>query len=279
MQNPTQTPSLHSTASHDLPPAAAAALDARRPPAMPAAEWRARIELAACYRLFDHLGWAEMIFNHLTLRVPGGEPDNPHYLINPFGLHYTEVTASNLVKIDLRGKVIGSSEWPVNPAGFVIHSAVHGARADAHCVMHTHTTAGMAVACKREGLRHDNFYSAMLANRIAYHVFEGVTTGADECERLVASLGACDVMILRNHGLLVTGPDVAATFRTLWTLQRACEVQLASDSMRGENLPIDAKVLERIPAQREPMAVGRHPGQMMFDAILRRAGIRREDLV
>ena len=246
---------------------------------MDLAEWRLRLELAACYRLFDQLGWCEMIFNHITVRVPGGEPNNPHYLINPFGLHYTEVTASNLIKIDRDGTVLDGSEHPVNPAGFVIHSAIHGARHDAHCVMHTHTTAGMAVACKRDGLRHDNFYSAMFHGQVAYHDFEGVTTDVDECSRLVESLGQRDILILRNHGLLVTGVDIASALRTLWTLQRACEVQQASDAMRGDNHPVAQAVLERIPGQRQPMAVGRHPGRMMFDASLRRAGIRYEDLL
>jgi hypothetical protein len=124
-------------------------------------EQTARRELAACYRLFDHLGWAEAIFNHITLRVPGPQGE-PCYLINPFGLHYSEVTAANLVKVDLRGEIVGDRTHPVNRAGYVIHSAIHAARTDAHCVMHVHTTAGSAVACKASGLRHDNFYSAMM---------------------------------------------------------------------------------------------------------------------
>ena len=250
----------------DLPPP---------PTGIDAAEWTARVELAACYRLFDFLGWTEMIFNHLTLRVDGGEAANPHYLINPFGLHYSEVTARNLVKIDCTGRVIdaGNGGGRVNPAGTVIHSAVHAARADAHCVMHTHTTAGMAVACKRGGLRHDNFYSAMLYGRVACHDFEGVTTDTAESARLVASLGACDVMILRNHGLLTTGLDVASAFMTLWIAQRACEVQMAADGMRGDNLPIATDILQRIPAQREPMRQGRSHGAPVFEAMLRRAGI------
>jgi len=123
------------------------ALAAARPDGMDEVEWGLRLELAACYRLFDHLGWAEAIFNHITVRVPGPDPRLPHYLINPFGLHYSEVTATNLVKIDVDGKAISASEHPVNVAGFIIHSAVHRAREDAHCIMHVHTTAGCAVAC------------------------------------------------------------------------------------------------------------------------------------
>ncbi|HMN80036.1 MAG TPA: class II aldolase/adducin family protein [Burkholderiaceae bacterium] len=242
-------------------------------------EWRLRLQLAACYRLFDFLGWTEMIFNHITLRAPGGSADNPHYLINPFGLHYTEVTASNLVKIDRQGNKIDGSPYPVNPAGFVIHSAVHAARHDAHCVMHTHTTAGIAVACKEQGLRHDNFYSAQLHGGVAYHEFEGVTTDPAECPRLVASLGDKQVMILRNHGLLVTGQDVPDAFQRLWTLQRACEVQLAADCLAGPTRPIAPAVLARIPDQCKPVALGTQPGHMMFEGILRRAGIRYGDLV
>ena len=243
------------------------------------AERQLRVQLAAAYRIFNHLGWTEMIFNHITLRVPGGTADNPHYLINPFGLHYTEVTASNLVKIDRDGKKIDGSPYPVNPAGFVIHSAVHAARSDAHCVMHTHTTAGIAVACKEQGLRHDNFYSAMLYGNVAYHEFEGITTDLNECPRLVKSLGTRNVLILRNHGLLVAGKDIPNAFETLWTLQRACEVQLAADCLAGPTRSVPVSVLEKIPSQRTPIALGTRPGHMMFDGILRRAGIRYGDLV
>ena len=138
---------------------------------MTEAERQARVELAACYRIFDMLGWTELIFNHITLRVPGSEP---RFLINPFGLHYREITASSLVLIDLEGNVLRESKWPVNRAGFVIHSAIHGAVAHAHCVMHTHTTNGIAVSCLKEGLSSDNFYGAMLHDRVAYHELQGV---------------------------------------------------------------------------------------------------------
>lgn len=242
------------------------------------AERAARRELAACYRLFDHLGWTEAIFNHITLRV-GGPQGAAHYLINPFGLHYAEVTADNLVKIDADGQVIGQAAHPVNPAGFVIHGAIHTARPDAHCVMHVHTTAGVAVACKASGLRHDNFYSAMLWGQVGYHEFEGVTTGLDERPRLVASLGEHPYLILRNHGLLVVGATVAEAFQRLWTLQRACEIQLASDAGLGPNHPVPEAVLVRIPATRQGMNVDRQGNaQRMFDAMLRRAGIQPEAL-
>ena len=254
-------------------------LAALRPGGMSAQEWQLRLELAACYRFFDYLGWTEMIFNHITLRVEGGAPDNPHYLINPFGLHYAFVTATNLVKIDSRGKLIGESAYPVNPAGFIVHSVIHAARPDAHCIMHTHTTAGMAIACKAEGLRFDNFYTAMLHGDVAYHEFEGITTSLDEGPRLTASLANKNVLILRNHGLLVCGHDVPATLQTMWTLQRGCEVQLASDSMRGDNHAIRPSVYEGILEQRLPMQMGERSGLLMFNGMLQKAGIRYEDLV
>src|SRR6185295_6439125 len=134
------------------------------------AERKVRVELAAAYRIFDLLGWVELIFNHITVRVPGPEV---RFLINPFGLRYHEVTASNLVLIDIDGNPVRESKWPVNRAGFVIHSALHAANEEAHCVMHTHTTTGMAVACLKQGLSPDNFYGAMLVGQVAYHEFEG----------------------------------------------------------------------------------------------------------
>lgn len=254
----------------------AEALD-RRPAGMASEEWALRLELAACYRLFDWLGWSESIYNHITLRVPGEA-----FLINPYGLHYCEVTAGNLVKIDAAGRVLDGSGWPVNPAGFVIHSAIHAARSDAHCVMHTHTTAGIAVACKRDGLRSDNFYSAALHGLVAYHGFEGVTTSADEQPRLVASLGEREVLVLRNHGLLTVGPHVPGAFGRMWSVQRACEVQLASDSMAGANVPVPQAVLDAIPGQLRPMSAAAgiaRRGELAFEAFLRKAGIAYTDLL
>jgi len=202
------------------------------------AERAARVQLAACYRIFHHLGWVEMIFNHITLRVPGPEKV---FLINPFGLHYGEIAASNLVLIDIEGNPLRESKWPVNRAGFVIHSAIHGAIAEAHCVMHTHTTTGMAVACQKDGLSPTNFYAAQLHGGVAYHDFEGITVEEGEKARLVASVGAKRAVILRNHGLLAWGPTVPEAFMTLWTLQRACDVQIASSSAGPLN-PIRAEV-------------------------------------
>ena len=249
---------------------------ARCPHGMAPEEWALRLELAACYRLFDALGWAESIYNHITLRVPGEA-----FLINPYGLHYGEVTAANLLKIDAEGRLLSDSPWPVNPAGFVVHSAIHRARPDAHCVMHTHTTAGMAVACKDGGLRSDNFYSAALHGQVAYHDFEGITTQADEQPRLLASLGQREVLILRNHGLLTVGPHVPAAFGRLWSVQRACEVQALSDAMAGANRAVPSEVLGAIPAQLRPMAQAggaARRGELAFEAALRKARIVYTDL-
>ena len=202
------------------------------------AERAARVQLAACYRIFNHLGWVEMIFNHITLRVPGPEK---LFLINPFGLHYSEIKASNLVLIDIDGNAVRESKWPVNRAGFVIHSAIHGNVAEAHCVMHTHTTTGMAVACQKDGLSPTNFYAAQWHGGVAYHDFEGITVDEGEKTRLVASIGNKRAVILRNHGLLAWGPSVAEAYMTLWTLQRACDVQIAASAAGALN-PIRSDV-------------------------------------
>jgi len=206
--------------------------------AMTEAERKARIELAAAYRIFNMLGWVEMIFNHITVRVPGPEV---RFLINPFGLHYSEITASSLVLIDTEGNPVREAKHPVNRAGFVIHSAIHGAIEGAHCVMHTHTTTGIAVACLKNGLSPDNFYGAMLHGQVAYHEFEGITVEEGERERLVQSIGAKQAVILRNHGLLAWGPSVSEAFMILWTLQRACDVQIAASAAGAIN-PIRPEV-------------------------------------
>jgi ribulose-5-phosphate 4-epimerase/fuculose-1-phosphate aldolase len=225
-------------------------------------EWAARLQLAACYRVFSMLGWVEMIYNHITVRLPdsvtqgavtGGGTKGPAFLINPFGLHYSEVTASNLLKIDLAGNKIATpgqptSPWPVNPAGFTVHAAIHAGLPDAHCVMHTHTTSGMAVACLEGGLQQTNFYTAQLHNMVAYHDFEGITIHAEEGPRLLASMGSKPAVILRNHGLLSWGKTLPQAFAVLWTLQRACDIQLATFSMGamgGRAIPVSAEVAAR----------------------------------
>ncbi len=232
-------------------------------------ERQLRCDLAACYRIFDLLGWTELIYNHITVRLPaeasGGEV---HFLINPFGLHFSEVTAGNLVKINLQGEIVEPSEWPVNPAGFTLHAAIHAGIADAHCVMHTHTTTGSAVACSEAGLSRDNFYSAMLNGRVATHDFEGITVHADEGPRVVQSIGQCQAVILRNHGLLSWGHDLPQAFVYLWTLQRACDIQVAGAAL-GPTIPVSAEVQRRSSAdalQFDPRHGGGHD---VFNALVR----------
>jgi ribulose-5-phosphate 4-epimerase/fuculose-1-phosphate aldolase len=191
-------------------------------------EWVLRRQLAAAYRLVDHFGWTELIYGHLTARVPG---EQPHFLINPFGLNYDEVTASNLVKIDVDGNVIGESSHPVNYAGFVIHSAIHMAHQSRHrAVMHTHTRAGMAVAATREGLLPISMNATMFHGNLAYHDYEGVSLELDERARLLKDLGESTAMLLRNHGLLTTGRSVAEAFQRLYRLERACQIQIDAGS-------------------------------------------------
>jgi ribulose-5-phosphate 4-epimerase/fuculose-1-phosphate aldolase len=203
------------------------------------AEWDARVQLAAAYRIFAHLGWQELIYNHISLRVPG---EQGQFLINPFGLHYTEVTASNLVQIDLDGRIVGHSDWPINPAGFTFHGAIHSALPEAHCVMHIHSTATMAVCCLEEGLSFSNFYAAQLWGQVAYHDFEGITVHLEEGERILASSGGKPVLLLRNHGPVVMGRTVAEAFNRLWLVQRACEVQLATLSMgAARSIPVPVR--------------------------------------
>lgn len=204
------------------------------------AEWQARVQLAACYRIFAHLGWAELIYNHISLRVPG--PDD-HFLINPFGLHYTEVTASNLVKVDVDGHIIGNDDWPINPAGFTFHGAIHATLPDAHCVMHVHTTPTMAVCCSEEGLSFTNFYAAQLHNQVAYHDFEGITVHREEGARILASANGKRVLLLRNHGPVVIGHTLPQAFNLMWLVQRACEIQVASATL-GQLRQIPVPVLE-----------------------------------
>ncbi|MDO9029657.1 MAG: class II aldolase/adducin family protein [Hydrogenophaga sp.] len=210
-----------------------------RPVRFSEAEWAARVQLAACYRIFAHLGWAELIYNHISLRVPGPED---HFLINPFGLHYTEVTASNLVKVDIDGNTIGHSDWPINPAGFTFHGAIHATLPDAHCVMHVHTTPTMAVCCLKDGLSFTNFYAAQLWGQVAYHEFEGITVHRDEGARILASSGGKPVLLLRNHGPVVIGRSLAQAFNLMWLIQRACEIQVASQPL-GELQPITEAAL------------------------------------
>ena len=233
-------------------------------------EWQCRVQLAACYRVFDLLGWTEMIYNHITVRLPPSVSGNDkQFLINPFGLHYSEVTASNLLKIDLEGRKLDDNPWPVNPAGFTVHSAIHAGIPNAHCVMHTHTTAGLAVACTQGGLAQNNFYSAQLHGLVAYHDFEGITIHAGEAPRLLRDIGSKPAVILRNHGLLAWGPTLPLAFVRLWTLQRACEVQVAQAAL-GPAIAVPEAVARQTVADSFQWDQRFGAGQDVFDALVRR---------
>jgi ribulose-5-phosphate 4-epimerase/fuculose-1-phosphate aldolase len=209
-------------------------------------EWELRVQLAAAYRIIEHLGWSELIWTHTTARVPGPEH---HFLINPYGLRFDEVRASNLVKVDLKGNVIGDQTQEINPAGFVIHSAVHMARPDVQCVMHTHTVAGMAVAALQSGLLPVSMYALGYFERVAYHDFEGPSLDLDERKRLAANLGDKNILILRTHGLLTCGETVAQAFVRMYRLERACQVQLAAQST-GSPLIIPPRPVCELSAER-----------------------------
>jgi ribulose-5-phosphate 4-epimerase/fuculose-1-phosphate aldolase len=186
-------------------------------------EWQARVDLAACYRLVALQGMDDIVYTHISLRVPGSDD---HFLINPFGTMFEEITASSLVRIDLDGKVVSPKGARVNEAGFTVHSAVHAARSDVHCVIHTHTRAGMALSSLRQGLLPLCQKSMLFQNRLAYHDFRGIAFDLAERESLVADLGPHKAMVLRNHGLLTCGRDCAEAFSLMYQLDLACQVQM-----------------------------------------------------
>lgn len=229
-------------------------------------EQQLRVELAACYRIFDYMGWTELIYNHITVKLPG---DKEHFLINPYGLHYSEVKASNLVKVDIQGNIVEDTDYAVNPAGIIIHTAIHGVRHDVKCITHTHTDAGMAVACSQEGLRNDNFYSALLHNQVAYHDFEGITVMDDEKPRLIANLGDKSMLILRSHGLLTCGRSIAEAFHNMWALQRSCEVQVASDASGKALIPVGDDIIAKAEQLMSMQSVGGPAGELEFQALVR----------
>jgi ribulose-5-phosphate 4-epimerase/fuculose-1-phosphate aldolase len=220
---------------------------AQRTPDIDPAEWEVRVDLAACYRLVDFYGMTDLHLNHISARVPGSED---HFLINPFGMLYEEITASSLIKIDLAGNIIANAnpEYGVNLAGFVIHAAIHAARHDVACVVHTHTNAGMAVSVLKSGLL-PLTQTAMRWPRIAYHDFEGVLVDLDEQQRLVENLADGDVMILRNHGLLACGRSIGEAFNNIYRLERACQTQLMALACNAEILLPTTDVIARSNAQ------------------------------
>lgn len=190
-------------------------------------EWAARVELAACYRLIAHFRMTDWIYNHISARVPGS---HEHYLINPFGLLYEEVSASNLVKVDVHGNLAEDVQLDVNPAAFVIHGAIHTARPDVGCVLHTHTAAGVAVAAQQDGLLPISQHAMRVYGQVCYHDFEGIALNNDEQQRLIADVGDRNVLILRNHGLLTMGRTVPEAFELMFYLERACQIQIAATS-------------------------------------------------
>jgi len=218
-----------------------------------AEEWQVRIDLAAAYRLVAHFGWDDLVFTHISARVPGADH---HFLVNPYGCLFDEITASSLVKVDLAGEKVMDSPFPVNPAGFTIHSAVHEAREDALCVMHLHTNEGIAVSIQEQGLQPLSQTSLFPLASIGYHDYEGVALNDDEKPRLVADLGTSSALILRNHGTLTVGGSVGEAFLGMYILQRACEIQLLAQSGGGPLIPIAAPILAAIRAQADEVTLG-----------------------
>jgi len=246
--------------------------DSLRPAGCSETEWALRCQLAHGYHLIDYFGWTETIFNHISVRLPGAEG---HYLVNPFGLNYDEVTPANLLKVDLHGRLVEPSDYPANPAGFALHSAIHGAREDAHCVVHTHTTPLSAIALKRAGFGHDDFYGAQLTGRVAYHTFEGITLFDDEKQRMLDSLGDKHVLVLRNHGVAVCEADVARTFFLLWTVQRAAEIQCLALSMAGDNTALPVAIGQKCADLTQQLISGHDFAEKWFAAMVRRMHARR----
>ena len=204
-------------------------------------EWQTRVNLAACYRLVSLYRWEDLVFTHISAKIPGTE----EFLINPYGLMFDEITASNLVKVDLKGNKLGDTPFEINPAGFIIHSAIHEVRPDVGCVIHTHTAEGIAVSTQADGLLPLSQQSIFILASLAYHPYEGVALDMDEKARLQRDLGQSDFMILPNHGLLTCGPNVADAFLHMYMLQRSCEAQLRAQSSGAKLTPIPQEVLDK----------------------------------
>lgn len=225
--------------------------------AISAEERALRVDLAACYRLIAHYDMDDLFATHISARVPGAEE---HFLLNPYGLLYSQITASNLVKVDLEGNIVQDTDYSINPAGFVIHSAVHAARPDARCVIHTHTVAGMAVSAMQDGLLPLTQKSMRFYNRIGYHDYEGVADDLDERARLVASLGKHNALILRNHGLLTCGKTVASAFLLMRNLEKSCKAQIAAMSTGAKLIKLSPNLMEHAANQFEGGVEGRANG-------------------
>lgn len=236
-----------------------------RPDGISAEEWQARLDLAACYRLIHMFGMDDLIYTHISAAVPGPEE---HFLINPFGLLYEEVTASNLVKVDIDGNIISDSDYGINPAGYVIHSCIHRENHEIGCVLHTHTVAGVGVSAQEDGLLPVSQTAMLFTDNIAYHDYEGIALREEEQARMLADMGDKKVMILRNHGLLTVGATVQEAFLLMYYMEQACKHQLAAQA--GGNIVIPPKEVQHYVRQAASGGFGAGPGQREFDALVRR---------
>ncbi len=229
-------------------------------------EWEQRVALAAAYRLVAHFHWDDLIFTHLTARVPGSDH---HFLINPFGMTFDEITASSLVKVDLDGAKVLDSPYDINPAGFTIHSAIHAARDDAKCVLHMHSVNGAAVSAQKDGVLPISQQSIFVLSSLAYHDYEGVALREDEKPRLVRDLGKSSFFMLRNHGLLTVADNVPDAFLLMYTFESACMIQLRAQSGGGELIPIDPCIIAT--AQQQAATVTKSAlGALAWPALLRK---------
>lgn len=229
-------------------------------------EWQVRVDLAAAYRLVAHYGWDDLIFTHLSARVPGPEH---HFLINPYGMMFEEITASSLVKINLQGEIVSPSPYFVNPAGFTIHSAVHAAREDALCVIHLHTSNGIAVSAQQAGLQPVSQQSLFALASLAYHEYEGLALNEDEKARLVADLGNKHNLILRNHGLLTVGKTPAEAFLSMYILENACRIQILAQSGGAALHSVPQSILDQVASQLGAVTVGQG-AQLAWPGLLRK---------
>jgi ribulose-5-phosphate 4-epimerase/fuculose-1-phosphate aldolase len=231
---------------------------------MSAEESQLRVDLAACYRLVALYGWADLVFTHISARIPGPEH---HFLINPYGLMFDEITASSLIRVDQHCNKLSDSPYPVNPAGFIIHSCIHAAREDVGCVLHTHTRAGVAVSAQKDGVLPISQQSTFVLSSLAYHDYEGVAVREDEQPRLQRDLGSKTFLMLRNHGLLTVGKTIADAFMAMYAFQSTCEIQIAAQSGGGPLVSIDPRILEGIGHALKVQGVG---GALVWPALLRR---------
>ena len=233
-------------------------------------EWKLRVNLAACYRLVAMYGWSDLIFTHISAKVPESvSGKDHHFLINPYGLMFDEITASSLLKIDLQGKQINESSFYVNHAGFVIHSTIHEARHDAVCVLHTHSRAGVAVSAQKEGLLPISQQSSLLLSSLAYHDYEGLAVHDDERDRLKADLGNNKYMILRNHGLLTVGCSVPDAFLAMYFLETSCQIQISAQA-GGTLSPVPQKVLDGVTSAVRVQQSKGSAADLAWPALLRR---------